>query len=477
MFSLNNFKYGVKFSELRKKCNPLQDFLRKHEDLPIDYDGLSKNPNMTWDFLKEMMKTIGVDIWNWHALSVNPSVATWEIVRDNPEVTYPDGDSLVLDWNPTGLSANPNITPNIVEANPEYAWDWREFCHNPSLCVPEFVFAHSQEDWDWTELSLKFDTEIIMGNLGYAWDWEILSERLPIEFIQENSILLWHFDKISENETLTWEFVKQHWNKDWNWDALSANSNVNKPENVNASYKQCPWDWDLLSRFMELNVKFIKKHAKRLDWENLSYNKSLTCEIIIKLIHEPWNWQKLSLYLRVNMTEIQNPILAEKLDWEMLSQNPYVSTLDTIQFFRKQGVPPNWAFLSYRRDITWEFVEEHRHEPLSWWSIVEDPYITANRNIPKIPKEYLPSCSANPGILPQLAYEDFPVYEQVRFINNVCYNRYLYDDRVYSQLRDKRELRRFIAEYDRAVKWSIFDVPNLETEMTLEKYEEMYGQE
>ena len=50
---------------------------------------------------------------------MNPNI-TWEIVQANPD----------MPWNWRGLSANPNITPGIVQANLHKDWDWCKLSNN-----------------------------------------------------------------------------------------------------------------------------------------------------------------------------------------------------------------------------------------------------------------------------------------------------------------------------------------------------------
>jgi len=60
--------------------------------------------------------------WNWYSLSKNPQV-TWDIVQANPDKQW--------DWG--CLSRNPNITWDIVQANPDKPWDWRWLSRNPNV--------------------------------------------------------------------------------------------------------------------------------------------------------------------------------------------------------------------------------------------------------------------------------------------------------------------------------------------------------
>ena len=57
--------------------------------------------------------------WNFYYLSKNPNI-TWDIVEANP-------DKL---WNWYGLSKNPNITWDIVEANHDKDWNWFRISYN-----------------------------------------------------------------------------------------------------------------------------------------------------------------------------------------------------------------------------------------------------------------------------------------------------------------------------------------------------------
>jgi hypothetical protein len=80
------------------------------------YCHFSKNPNLTWDFVKANPYRN----WDWSALSKHPNV-TWEIIRNNLEKPW--------DW--TCISGNPNITLDIVRANMEMPWYWTAIGRNP----------------------------------------------------------------------------------------------------------------------------------------------------------------------------------------------------------------------------------------------------------------------------------------------------------------------------------------------------------
>jgi hypothetical protein len=51
---------------------------------------------------------------------MNPNI-TWDVIVANPDKS----------WNCNLLSRNPNITWDIVAANPDHGWNYRCLCLNP----------------------------------------------------------------------------------------------------------------------------------------------------------------------------------------------------------------------------------------------------------------------------------------------------------------------------------------------------------
>jgi hypothetical protein len=91
-------------------ANPLIWMLEHYPDYSWDWQLLSQNPNMTFQYLEDNPDKP----WNWSALSRNPNI-TWQIVQDNPDKP----------WNWGGLSRNPSITWQIVFDNLGKPWYWR----------------------------------------------------------------------------------------------------------------------------------------------------------------------------------------------------------------------------------------------------------------------------------------------------------------------------------------------------------------
>jgi len=125
---------------------------------------LSKNPNITWDIVKENI----TKPWNYASLSTNPSI-TWEIIQANPDIS----------WSYYWFCENPNISWDIVKANPTKDWDYIGLSCNP---MEQYVFPTCIMKRKAKERTSKFKEELVMKMFHpsrvekyidyYGIDWE-----------------------------------------------------------------------------------------------------------------------------------------------------------------------------------------------------------------------------------------------------------------------------------------------------------------
>ena len=115
--------------------------LLSKENLNISPQLIYKNGKFNW-LLYFLLKYPEKD-WNWWVLSKNPNI-TWEIVQANPH----------RKWNWYRLSANPNIALEIVQANSHRKWNWYRLSANPNNTW-EIIYNNPNEPWEWSELSDK----------------------------------------------------------------------------------------------------------------------------------------------------------------------------------------------------------------------------------------------------------------------------------------------------------------------------------
>jgi GTP-binding protein EngB required for normal cell division len=155
---------------------------------------LSANPNITWDIVQQNPDKP----WNWYVLSGNPNI-TWDIVQQNPDKP----------WELEMLSANPNITWDIVQQNPDKPWDLEMLSANPNITW-DIVQQNPDKPWNWYVLS---------GNPNITWD-----------IVQQNPRKLWKYVGLSRNPNITWDIIQQNPGKPWNWRWLSLNKMTNARE-------------------------------------------------------------------------------------------------------------------------------------------------------------------------------------------------------------------------------------------------------
>ena len=112
-------------------------------------------------------------------------------------ITFPENF-----WDLGWLSENPNITWEIVQANPDKHWSFFSLSQNPNITC-----------------------DIVQANIDKPWYFEWLSENPNItwEIVQANPDKDWHFYALSENPNITWEIVKANPDKPWNYEKIFLN--------------------------------------------------------------------------------------------------------------------------------------------------------------------------------------------------------------------------------------------------------------
>jgi hypothetical protein len=126
----------------------IKEDLKSSTPLDWDWDDVLRNENLTWENIKEAFSLTLPDgssfPINSHILSSHPSI-TWEIVKEDLLSDFPK------QWNFSELSSNPNITwENVKEANnmfPELSnqWDYRSLSDNKmSVWKDRFIRERQQ---------------------------------------------------------------------------------------------------------------------------------------------------------------------------------------------------------------------------------------------------------------------------------------------------------------------------------------------
>lgn len=217
-------------------------------------NGISRLKDITIKFIL----SLPVKKFNWYSLSKN-SAMKWEMIQANPN----------LPWMTTGLSANPNITKEVIENNPHIDFDYFYVTSNVSW---EYIFQHLDKSWNWYEISLnKVDWDIVQKNPDLPWKWSGLSLNISIEIILENIEEPWDWNKILINRTLTFE------------------QNEKILQKIPFIYKHVTTHHILTTKKEGLLLKDIDNF-----WVHISSNPYIDASFVLNNIDKNWSYPSLS---------------------------------------------------------------------------------------------------------------------------------------------------------------------------------------
>ena len=137
----------------------------------------------------------------------------------------------------THLSLNPNMTGEIVQANPQIPWNYKYLSKKIKSCdhnvsanpnvTWKTVYEIPNERWNYRELSKNpnITWEIVKSNPDKAWNYVNLSinPNITWEIVQANPDKDWNYVNLSCNPNITWEIVEENPDNPWCYGALTAN--------------------------------------------------------------------------------------------------------------------------------------------------------------------------------------------------------------------------------------------------------------
>lgn len=209
--------------------------------LQIDWSFISSNPNITIDDIKNNPQIP----WNFYELSRNKNLTLNFIMENWKEIN----SNHFFDWK--GISRSPCIKWQDVIGNNHLSWDIKYLCENPSISPENIITLVGRKDW--VELSrhplLTFET--VYNNQHLPWNWEVVYMN-PAKTLD---CLLYHpelpeYEKWISKRSIPFEIILNHklsTDHDtlsfWNWQDISYyNKSIKWQDVVDRSY--LPWDWD-----------------------------------------------------------------------------------------------------------------------------------------------------------------------------------------------------------------------------------------
>lgn len=233
--------------------------------IPLRWYDLSKNPNLTWEIVYKYLDKS----WNWVALSKHPNI-TWENIESTLNdkrihtdfytgLIYPTMN--IIKWIMKYISKNPNITPEIVYANPnsvlktkfgyEVSWNYNSLLNNDNFKledIDKIIAMTSNEEVVVKKKKLIYNKNITFKEYhsrNYHWDTMALvsSSSTSLEDIMEN-IHIFVADYVFLNPNITYEYI-------------IANKHMAPHMMLNLSHN-----------YLEQHPEFVMKR-KRIAWKNI----------------------------------------------------------------------------------------------------------------------------------------------------------------------------------------------------------------
>lgn len=267
--------------------------------------------------LHKIIKLAKAEKWDIMKLSMNPNITidiVIECARTGWHFTQPGWYFTRAGWYFDRLSANPGIKWQDILNNPTLPWNCGKISENPNI-TPEIVDMYPDFGWDYTSLSY--------------------------------------------NENFTLEYADKHRFKNWNYRELYKKENLQLYANINKN----DMDYEMLSENQYLDVNFFLENLdKPWHFKKLSKNKNITFEVFKATINYPWKKTLLSSRINIDyQTIIDNPDMDFDIE-NYCTNNPHFQYSE-IEKMRESDLAHVWSWISYRDDLTEEFVKENLDKP------------------------------------------------------------------------------------------------------------------
>ena len=282
------------------ETNDLLILLEMYPHKDWDFQELSCNPNITWEFVKDHPRIK----WDYQFLSANPNI-TWEIIKSNSNLQDRKWDYIIALSNPSLISCKEDINEYIGQYIPT-ASDQKTIRE-----IGYYLSQNPNVTWDY-----------VKQNPQIYWYYRYLAKNANIkwETIRDNPTLF-NFASVELNPNITWEIVKSNSGGrkpriDCYWQRLSANPNITwKIMRDNSEL-----GWDYLSLFSHPNV----------DWKEM---ESMRSKLGLSYDQIPLFWQNPNITWKIaNGNTERNSIFCR------LSRNLFLKDRRSIRFkeeFRK----------------------------------------------------------------------------------------------------------------------------------------------
>lgn len=210
----------LKIEELNPKMlihNPsvTLEIIENNLDLPWDLNEIPLKEDILFCDILRIMKKYNIELLEKHMTAISyQKKVFWQNVLDFPD----------FKWNYRSLSANPNITLEIILENQDKKWCWKYFSYNPNFKL-EYILRFPSVNWDWEYISEKWLTPVFFEkhpHFPFCKNSIQMNEFFSFQDILENPIITPNMNYISLNPGIKLRDIRENRGYRWDWFWLSG---------------------------------------------------------------------------------------------------------------------------------------------------------------------------------------------------------------------------------------------------------------
>jgi hypothetical protein len=352
-------------TEIMNEFKKIYDKYNKYE-LYWDYDKLSLNPNVDWNFVKKHIDKP----WNFKLLSCNINI-TYDIIK---KLKY-------LNWNLIYfISYNPNINLNVINElkNIDLKILYKNY-ENDQINEDDY-----EDDIDEYKQTDGYRSVIYTENISKLGSYLSYNPYLTDDMILNNQDIEWLYDGLSSNENINWSFIKEKLDKKTKYNKWNINKLISNP-NVDLNYLIKNKNIDI-QNYQNINFDICNSIVKNIDFDFEKMKKTLT---------EDNKWMKVIVMGDIGIHGLGRLVTKNpNITWDIVNENKNINWC-----YEAFGENPNLTLdildnnlLNYIKNIKLLF------KCISNNHFLYDSYYTKNQTIinSKI-KQFLFGCHSNSG--------------------------------------------------------------------------------
>ena len=205
-----------------------------------------------------------------------------------------------IDWE--YLSANSNLTIEIIKEHLDKPWDLNEIALNPNITKEELL--ENSHIYPFTNMNYHLKEQQVGTDYEHNWNWLTLTKDSHLKITTELNLDEFNNNNNNNNNNSSIiKFIKNKPDLNWNWAYLSSNLHIEDiMDNPNLN-----WRWEFVSSNPSVTMKIIKNNPNiRWHWRYLCDNTNLTMDFILEHINKPLDWKFISCNPNITIENITN---------------------------------------------------------------------------------------------------------------------------------------------------------------------------